>query len=150
MNFNMKSALAGFNLIELMVAISIVMILALVALPSYQTIMSKERFASATNNLYNAYRFSRSEAIKTSSPMRLMPLNNSWANGWQVLDNSNKVLHQAGAPHSSVTITGNSLTVLGTGALINAASFSVKDSSTTRYLCVLSSGQSQLKEGVCR
>ncbi|MDO6526531.1 GspH/FimT family pseudopilin [Motilimonas sp. E26] len=144
-----QQATLGFNLIELMVTIAIVMILALVAVPSYQSVISTERFTSATNNLYNAYRFSRSEAIKTATPIQLKPINNDWANGWQVLDLNNKVLHETGAPHSSIKITGNAVKVLGTGALNSATSFSIKDKTSTRYICVLSSGQSQLQAGAC-
>ena len=145
----MKANMAGFNLIELMITIAIAMILALVAIPSYQTIMGKERFTNATNNLYNAYRYARSEAIKSSAPIRLVPIDNSWAKGWQVLDVNNKVLQEAGAPHSSVTVTGSAIKVLATGSLASAASFSITNTSSTRYLCVLSSGQSQLQEGAC-
>ncbi|MCE2570089.1 GspH/FimT family pseudopilin [Motilimonas eburnea] len=139
----------GFNLIELMITIAIAMILMFVAVPGYQVIMSKERFTNATNNLYNAYRYARSEAIKSAAPMRLVPIDSSWAKGWQVLDVNNIVLQQAGAPHSSVTVTGNEIKILGTGALTTSASFKITDTTNTRYLCVLSSGQSQLQEGAC-
>ncbi len=145
----MKTNAAGFNLIELMITIAIAMILAFVAIPGYQVIMGKERFTNATNNLYNAYRYARSEAIKSAAPIRLVPIDNSWAKGWRVLDASNKVLQEAGAPHSSITVTGNAIKVLPTGSLANAASFSISNASSTRYLCVLSSGQSQLQNGAC-
>ncbi|HEY7866189.1 MAG TPA: GspH/FimT family pseudopilin, partial [Psychromonas sp.] len=111
MRFSSTKKSQGLTLIELLITMAIIIILAMVAVPSYSTFMANERFAVASNELYNAYRFARNEAIKTSSSMTLeaTSVDDVWANGWQVTHYSGAVatvLSVSKVPHSSIIISG--------------------------------------------
>jgi len=142
----------GLTLIELLVTIAIIVILALVGVPSYETFMAKERFAIATNELYNSYRFARNEALKTSRSMTLDAKEvggvTDWANGWQVTNSSGAMLFESKKPHQSVTVSGAVVTVTGMGSA-NSVSFTITGDDKCNELLVLSSGQSQLREVTC-
>ncbi|MFT6349362.1 MAG: type IV fimbrial biogenesis protein FimT [Psychromonas sp.] len=148
--YSVKNSL-GMTLLELLIVLAIIVILASVGIPSYQTFIANERFAIASNELYNAYRFARNEAIKTSSSMILKPKTGGWVNGWQVTDNSDTVLLVSKKPHDSITVTGVEVTVEGMGALSDGGvTFSITGpGGKLNCLSVLSSGQSQLKPEAC-
>jgi type IV fimbrial biogenesis protein FimT len=55
---------AGFTLIELMIVLSIAAILASIAVPSFQWIMSRTRLSTQSNDLITALSLARSEAVK--------------------------------------------------------------------------------------
>jgi len=54
----------GFTLIELMIVLSIAAILASIAAPSFQWIMSRTRLSTQANDLITALSLARSEAVK--------------------------------------------------------------------------------------
>ena len=90
----------GFTLIELMVALAVLAILLLVAVPNFSIFMSEARVDSAKNKLISAVGFARSEAIKrgvavaicrkqadpnnTCSGTSMAAGNADWSNGWVV------------------------------------------------------------------
>ncbi|MGN6701863.1 MAG: GspH/FimT family pseudopilin [Burkholderiaceae bacterium] len=57
------ASLQGFTLIELLVAIGVASILISIAMPSFKTIIEKNRIASITNGLIGALAYARNEAI---------------------------------------------------------------------------------------
>ncbi len=146
----------GLTLLELLITLGVIVILASIGVPSYSTFMANERFATASNELYNAYRFARDEAIKTSTSMTLESKGGDWSNGWQVAHYSGSVatvLLLSKIPHSSIDISGAAVTVMGMGSLSGGAatfSISLTDADKCSTLSVLSSGQSELlKDEVC-
>jgi type IV fimbrial biogenesis protein FimT len=140
----------GLTLLELLITLAIIVICLSIGVPSYNTFMANERFAVASNNLYNAYRFARNEAIKTSTAMTLDAKDDAWSNGWQVKNSTGEVFFESKTPHSSIAISGAAVTVKGMGSLSGGAvTFSISDSNKQNCLSVLSSGQSQLQEGAC-
>lgn len=86
----------GFTLIELLVTITVLVILLAIAAPSFQSMASRNRLTSETNNLVSALAIARSEAIKrgrvvtickTSNPDAASPtcaVGANWADGWIV------------------------------------------------------------------
>ena len=148
----------GMTLLELLITLAIIMIISSIAVPSYRMFIANERFAIASNELYNAYRFARNEAIKTSDSMTLEAITvdgeKSWANGWQVTKSNdvlNDVLLVSKKPHLSIIVSGAAVTVEGMGALSGGGvTFSIKGSEgRSNCLVVLSSGQSRLKDEPC-
>ncbi|MFT6926522.1 MAG: type IV fimbrial biogenesis protein FimT [Psychromonas sp.] len=152
--FSLKNS-QGLTLLELLITMAIIIILAMVAVPSYNTFMANERFAVASNELNNAYRFARNEALKTSHSMILKATTTvttadgkeKWL-GWQVLSSSTSTtpLLVSRIPHESITIiasgAGDTVTVKGRGSLVSSISFTISGASKTSLLCIYASGQS--------
>lgn len=57
----------GFTLMELMVSIAVLGILTAVAVPSFTSMINKNRLVSQSNELLAAIQFARAEAIRTSA-----------------------------------------------------------------------------------
>jgi len=156
MNSSYLKKQSGYTLIELLVVMGIVGILASVGIPSYKTFLETSEFSQAYNNLYNAYRFARAEAIKTSSIMVISSATGTWSDGWEVYDSDDSTTQLLYAP----AVKSPQLSVSATPLLINSrgsvnasgvTTFTVTDSrnSTTKYICILQSGQSYQSESSC-
>ena len=70
MNSNIRKK-SGFTLIELIVTISIVSILASIAIPSFTGMIKSNRISAGTNELVSALFLARSEALKRSNPVSI-------------------------------------------------------------------------------
>jgi type IV fimbrial biogenesis protein FimT len=117
--------ISGFTLIELMVVLVIVGIVSAVAVPSYTSMMSKNRVTTAVASLHGALLLSRSEALKRGVPITIcrsentdtssptcatsdsLPLvNTGWADGWIIFsDNNNNGVLEPGANPAEVVIS---------------------------------------------
>ena len=114
----------GFTLVELMVVLAIATLLITVAAPSWRLFMASQHHNVAVNELLLAFRFTRSEAIKsgqrvtacTRSGNALACGKTSWHQGWLIFIDSNnnglfddgeKLLRQHAALNSQVSATGN-------------------------------------------
>jgi len=94
----MKIRSQGMTLIELMVAISIVGILAMIAIPSFRQFTAENRSIAATNDLVTALNVARSEALRrsgntvvcTSSDQATCSGSTNWADGWIVFSDRNR------------------------------------------------------------
>jgi len=81
---------AGFTLVELMTTILLVAIVAVVALPSYRTIIRAARLTTQIYEFNAALNFARSEAIKRGLSVTVCPstdqasctVNTQWEEGW--------------------------------------------------------------------
>lgn len=59
----------GVTLIELMIALSIVAIVAAIAIPSFQDLVERNRLSTSSNELLGLLQLARAEAIKTNRPI---------------------------------------------------------------------------------
>jgi type IV fimbrial biogenesis protein FimT len=156
MRFYSTKNVKGLTLLELLITMAIIIILAMVAVPSYSTFMANERFAVASNELNNAYRFARNEALKTSTSMTLdatsVDTEGHWRE-WQVKSSSAAIptVFVSKRAHSSIDISGAAVTVMGRGSLSggSSVSFTITGTNKCSSLTVLSSGQSVLEDEVC-
>lgn len=76
---NLCSKQAGFNLLELMVALVILAILAAIGLPSFNEMISDNRMLSETQSVSNGIKIARSEAIKRGEPITICGSSNGKA-----------------------------------------------------------------------
>lgn len=66
----------GFSLIELLVTLSVVSILAFVAVPSIKNILKDHRLSGYTNDLVADLNYARGEAVKRASPVAICKTSN--------------------------------------------------------------------------
>jgi type IV fimbrial biogenesis protein FimT len=95
------------SLIELMVTISVFVILALMAFPSYTTWLASQQVRSATESVLDGIHVAQGEAVKRNVPVRFV-LDPS--DGWEVqLVSDDSVIRKAtfreGSPKVSLTAT---------------------------------------------
>jgi type IV fimbrial biogenesis protein FimT len=64
---SMKRRSRGFTLVELMITIMVLGVLTAVAVPSFTSLLNRNRLASQSNDLLGAIQYARMEAIRTSS-----------------------------------------------------------------------------------
>ncbi|MBV6815250.1 Tfp pilus assembly protein FimT/FimU [Xanthomonas campestris pv. passiflorae] len=78
----------GFTLVELLVTISVVAVLAVIALPSFQGVIRSNQAATTANELVASLSLARSEAIRSTRGGGICPSSDGlicsgqWSDGW--------------------------------------------------------------------
>ena len=161
-----QTSCRGLTLIELMVAIAVLAILAMIAAPSFNNQLASSRVESAASELKAALDFARSEAIKQSLSVSACPSTNgtscvasstNWGGGWLiwtdvsnegVLDSGEAVIQTFGAVNRNVTMAGPASVIsfksLGQVAVGRTFSLSHSNSSEARLVCLSSTGSSKI------
>lgn len=93
----------GFTLIELMVAVAIVAILGMVAVPNFSDVMRRSTVRSLSSDLGGDINFARSEAIRQGGAVSVCPAGNAdgtacstgtdWKDGWIVFRENGATLN---------------------------------------------------------
>lgn len=81
----MLKASPGFSLVELMVAVAVLVALLVLAAPSVSEFLANSRIRTTAENLANAIRLARVEALKQNRPMQFVY---NPATGWAIIDPS--------------------------------------------------------------
>lgn len=105
-----RGACRGFTLIELMVVVTIAGVLAAFALPSFHQTLVSNRIRSTATELHLSLLAARSEAVKRSADVNVVPNSSSWLNGWKVIvPSDSSVVRASDAPNGvSLTCSGSS------------------------------------------
>lgn len=174
----MKNA-RGVTLIELLVVITLLAVMATVAIPSYQYLVTNNQMTTHTNRLLGSLLFARSEAAKrgesvsvcrSSDPMAALPTcgtGNGWGDGWVVFEDvgddggftagNDTVLRTEDAISGGNTINSsiaNYIRYSSDGRSNTWGSFTIcskyNDPDFTRQIDVSSTGRPRVvKEGTC-
>jgi len=162
---------SGLTLIELMVTIAVAAILAALAAPSFTGMLGSYRVESAAQELKASLDLARSEAIKLARTAQACPSttgsscasnSTNWGTGWLIWSdadgtnvmNASEIVQVVGAVNNTLTFTGSasSVTFQSLGQISGAApNFTISHaaSSTTRYVCLSSSGSSKVQSTSC-
>jgi type IV fimbrial biogenesis protein FimT len=93
----MKRRAAGFSLIELITAMTVLAILLGLAIPAFRTTIDNNRLVGANNEFVSALNYARSEALKRSNPVSVCSSSNGtscanstdWQNGYIAFGDTN-------------------------------------------------------------
>jgi type IV fimbrial biogenesis protein FimT len=100
---------AGFTIIELMIAVVLVAILTLFALPSFRETAVRNNISVLNNSLIHTMNVARAEAVRRGITVSVVSTsgNSSWSNGWSVVDANGNTLSQQGAvPAGGYSVCG--------------------------------------------
>jgi len=156
MSSSRSNRAAGFTLIEMLVTLTVVAILAAVAVPGFRNLIAQSEIRQAATSLSVALNRARSEATKRSTTIRVIKKGSGWATGWEVKDPSDAIIAEQGAV-SGVTFDSapNSVVYLSTGRVQGAPAdyrftlTSKKKSDVQRCVSVDASGAPSIKTAAC-
>jgi len=111
-----KSACRGHTLLEMLCVLAIAAILANMAMPALRGMLQQHRLGATVNDFLAAVTLTRSEALRRSAQVMLLPAAGDWRSGWVVAvdrnanlqyDAGDELLYSHPPPATDVTITGS-------------------------------------------
>ncbi len=166
----------GFTLVEMLVTVVALAVITAAALPSFRSFITNMRIKNASFDIMAMLTLTRAEAIKRNADVNSIPVNNDWAQGWQVstkdpytpANPAVSISRQAAMPVNSMAITcyqqgvvaqcgqityksdgrasGNNTIALQI-QFLNARDSTVENS--TRCISIDPSGRPNSKKGTC-
>jgi type IV fimbrial biogenesis protein FimT len=125
---------AGFTLVELIFAITIVAIMLAIGVPALRDMMLTQRVRGVANDFYTDLAYARAEAIKRNAQVTLQQETGGWLNGWSVQAGGNAIRNQGAV--TDVTLGGDT----GTTAIVFNPDGRVTAANTTNFTFSSTSG----------
>jgi type IV fimbrial biogenesis protein FimT len=101
-----RRPLVGFTLVELLVVVTVVAILAAIAVPSFTQMIARARVGSAVSTLQAALLKARSEALKRNCSITLARSAGGWNAGWEVYATAADCSRAAGDEYDTAPLPG--------------------------------------------
>ena len=111
-----KPAHGGHTLAELLFVLLIAAILAGLAMPAMRGMLQQHRLNTTVNDFLATITLARSEAVRRSAQVLLLPAGDGWTSGWVVAvdrnanlqyDAGDELLYSHAPPAADVAISGN-------------------------------------------
>lgn len=148
---NQRDPQRGFTLVELLLTLTILGILATVAVPSFVDIIKKQKVKDMGTEIQLALVKARSEAIKQNDNVTLAPVTaNDWTSGWRISGAS----PETRSPFTGVAIAGPTNVVYQSsgriaGSISPAFDISAPNSNVHQCVSVDLSGRPYVKAAAC-
>ena len=147
----------GFTLLELMIALTVVAILATLAAPSFRALMANQRVRSASSDLVLQLTLTRSEAIKQNAAITIASAagTTAWQGGWNITGSGGAIKKQEAFARVTITSSATNVVYNRSGrATIGGVTFEVADAASgtpvqPRCITVGLTGQPVSKPGSC-
>ena len=106
----------GHTLAEMLLVLAIAAVLAGLAMPAMTAMLQQHRLSATVNDFLAAVMLARSEALRRSAQVVLLPAGAGWSSGWVVVvdrnanlqyDAGDELLYSHAPPAADVTITGS-------------------------------------------
>ena len=99
----LKLRARGFTLIELVTTITVMAILAGLALPSFSAFIANQRIRNVSFDLMAAITLARSQAVTRNTNVSLQRVGTEWDGGWRVTDGTLRFHDQEAYKNLSIT-----------------------------------------------
>ncbi len=142
----------GFTLIEFMIALVLLVILVTIAVPSFTSLIERNRITSSLENLYHDLMLARSEAIKRNSRVTMCKssitddgsptctTSGDWGQGWIVFTD-----HASGGTHANAQIDEDEVLIANTR--ISGSLSIIGNSIIQNYVSYVATGRTKAISG---
>lgn len=135
-------SLRGFTLIELMVAIAVLAIILVLAVPGFRQLMESQRLRAAVFDMVTDLTLARSEALKRGKDVTLKPITvGSWTNGWQIFVGTEEVSKRSPVGGGVAFVSAPGSVVFESSGRVSSSTatvkFGLKTSDASRQRCIL-------------
>ena len=142
---------SGFTLVELLTVVVVLVVLTLIAAPSFNELIRSQRVQMAAMDLFTSLLRARSEAIKQNTDVTLSPTG-AWAGGWAVASGGTNIDTHSATSDISISDPG-AVTYRSSGRVAGTTppkfSVSATQTATKRCVQVNLSGEPVVTNGAC-
>ena len=146
---------AGFTLIELMVVVALISIMLVIAVPSFASFISNYRVTGATNDFLQGITLTRTEALKRSRRVLMLPRDatgapsatGNWKNGWAIFAHTGVPTIAYNAATDTIIFQHDSLPVSIVVTDSGGGSFPFQDGASQTYVSFDGTGYARQQNG---
>jgi len=141
----------GFTLVELLAVVAVLVVFALIAVPSFSELIASQRVQMAAMDLFTSLLRARSEAIKQNTDVTLSPAG-AWDAGWAVATGGANIDTHAATNNVFISDPGV-VTYRNSGRIAGLTqpkfSISATQTATKRCVKVHLTGEPVVTDGAC-
>ncbi|MBF0294856.1 MAG: GspH/FimT family pseudopilin [Magnetococcales bacterium] len=129
----------GFTLLELLITLSIVAILLVMGVPYLRDIIQTQKIKNSISDYQMSLAYARSEAIKRSGNVDIVPSAGGWSGGWTVQAGGAVLKSMDARPDVTFSVPGGTITFQANGrpaATVSAFNAYIADNTGVAMRCV--------------